>query len=103
MIAGCGSGMHAIQVANKAALSDVTAIDISLTNLGYAKIKAEEHNIKNINFLHADILEMDSYKEDFDCIESVGVLHHMENPKLGFSTLSNKLKPGGIMKLGLTS
>tara|TARA_B100001540_G_C15804495_1_gene641399 strand:- start:132 stop:2570 length:2439 start_codon:yes stop_codon:yes gene_type:complete len=103
LIAGCGSGMHAIQVANKAALSDVTAIDISLTNLGYAKIKAEEHNIKNINFLHADILEMDSYKEDFDCIESVGVLHHMENPKLGFSTLSNKLKPGGIMKLGLYS
>jgi 2-polyprenyl-3-methyl-5-hydroxy-6-metoxy-1,4-benzoquinol methylase len=39
----------------------------------------------------------------FDLIESVGVLHHLENPFEGLKVLQSLLKPHGLMKLGFYS
>ena len=39
----------------------------------------------------------------FDIIESAGVLHHMADPVAGWRTLTNCLKPNGLMKIGLYS
>jgi SAM-dependent methyltransferase len=41
--------------------------------------------------------------KEFDIIESAGVLHHMDEPMAGWRVLTDLLKPGGLMKIGLYS
>jgi SAM-dependent methyltransferase len=53
--------------------------------------------------LQADILKLNQLKQKFNIIESVGVLHHMDEPMAGWRVLKDLLKPGGLMKIGLYS
>jgi tetratricopeptide (TPR) repeat protein/SAM-dependent methyltransferase len=103
LVAGCGTGQHAIQPATRFANAKVTAIDLSKSSLAYAKRKTSELGITNIDFGRADILKLDELGRSFDIIESVGVLHHLENPMAGWQILNKLLRPGGLMKIGLYS
>ena len=103
LIAGCGTGQHSIGTAAKFKGSNVTAIDLSLSSLAYAKRKTEELAIKNIEYMQADILNLRKLNKQFDIIESAGVLHHMDNPIAGWQVLTDCLKPGGLMMIGLYS
>ena len=60
-------------------------------------------DIQNIEFMQADILNLQDLNRKFPVIESVGVLHHMEDPEHGWAILRNMLQPGGVMKIGLYS
>ncbi len=103
LVAGCGTGQHAITTATKYKNSFVTAIDLSSKSLCYAKRKADELDIKNIEFIEMDILDLKNYSKKFEIIESVGVLHHMKEPITGWQILSNILKPNGLLMIGLYS
>jgi len=81
----------------------VLAIDLSLSSLAYAKRKSEELGVKNIDYMQADILALGRLNEQFDIIESAGVLHHMDNPMAGWKVLTDCLKSGGLMNIGLYS
>lgn len=103
LVAGCGTGQHAITTATKFKNSFITAIDLSSKSLSYAKRKANDLGIKNIDFIQMDILDLEDYGKKFEIIESVGVLHHMKNPLLGWQILSQILKPNGLLMIGLYS
>ena len=103
LIAGCGTGQHAIESAAAWRDSKLLAVDISLASLSYAKRKTGELNLENIDFLHADILDLRSLNRLFDVVECVGVLHHMWDPETGLKVLTDLLKPGGMIKVGLYS
>ncbi|MDC3020982.1 tetratricopeptide repeat protein [Paracoccaceae bacterium] len=103
LVAGCGTGQHSIRNAIRFKDSKVLAIDLSLSSLGYAKRKTEELGVGNIEYMQADILDLSKLGKKFDIVESVGVLHHMDNPAAGWRVLTNCLKPGGLMKIGLYS
>lgn len=103
LVAGCGTGQHPIGTASRFKNCRVLAIDLSLSSLAYAKRKALELGIKNIEFMHADILDLEKLNTQFDIIESSGVLHHMDNPMAGWKILKNCLKVGGLMNIGLYS
>ena len=103
LVAGCGTGQHSIQPATRYKASKVTAVDLSLASLAYAKRQSAKLNIDNISFFQADILQLDEIEKQFDVVECVGVLHHLENPFLGWETLVRRVKPGGLMKIGLYS
>jgi SAM-dependent methyltransferase/tetratricopeptide (TPR) repeat protein len=103
LIAGCGTGRHAITYAAVHLGSRVTAIDLSNASLAYASRKANELGVGNIEFLCADILDLDALGEKFDVISSVGVLHHMADPAQGLQRLADVLSPGGYLMLGLYS
>ena len=103
LVAGCGTGEHAIKVANRFKNSSVLAIDLSLESLSYAKRKTKELNFKNIEYIQGDILNIKNLKKQFDIIECVGTLHHMGDPFKGWKNLVNCLSPEGIMKIGLYS
>ncbi|MBF96582.1 MAG: hypothetical protein CMJ13_05090 [Pelagibacterales bacterium] len=60
LIAGCGPGRHAINTAGTFRDSKVTAIDLSLPSLAYAKRMTEELGINNVDYLKMDILEVAS-------------------------------------------
>jgi tetratricopeptide (TPR) repeat protein/SAM-dependent methyltransferase len=103
LIAGCGTGQHSIETSYRFQNSNVLAIDLSLSSLAYAQRKSNELNLNNIKFMHGDILDFSKLDQRYDIVESVGVLHHMENPFDGWKSLVNCLKPGGLMKIGLYS
>ncbi len=103
LIAGCGTGYAACMTAMLYPNAKITAIDLSLASLSYAKKKATELGLKNITFYRADILDLDALDQKFDVIECSGVLHHMHDPLEGWQNLIKKLKPDGKMHIGLYS
>ena len=103
LVAGCGTGQHIAIIADKYLNSQILGIDLSLASLAYAKRKVEELNLKNVEFLQADILQLKNLKKKFNIIECVGTLHHMEDPVAGLKILLNLLEPNGLLKLGLYS
>ncbi len=103
LVAGCGTGLHAILAATSYAFSNVLAIDLSRTSLSYAIRKAGEIGIRNVRFAQADILKIGAIEKRFDVIESFGVLHHLRDPAAGLAQLVSLLKPNGYMMLGLYS
>ena len=102
LIAGCGTGKH-LFIADSYSNANILGVDLSLSSLAYAKRKTEEAGLKNINYLQSDILGLKNLKKKFDVIESVGVLHHMQDPKEGLKILLSLLEPHGLLKLGLYS
>ena len=103
LIAGCGTGQHSIEAASYYLDCKVIAVDLSLASLAYAKRKTTELEISNLSYLQADILNLNKLESEFDIIESAGVLHHMDEPMAGWRVLTNLLKTGGLMKIGLYS
>jgi SAM-dependent methyltransferase len=103
LIAGCGTGQQPIETASRFANCKVTAVDLSRASLAYAQRKTSELGITNIEYLQADILNLGELGQEFDIIESSGVLHHMEEPMAGWKVLTDLLKTGGLMNIGLYS
>ncbi|MEJ2042571.1 MAG: methyltransferase domain-containing protein [Reinekea sp.] len=103
LIAGAGTGKHALHVARYFRNVEVLAIDLSKQALAYAQRQATRYGIRNIRFLCADILQLQALDEKFHVIECSGVLHHMKSPEDGLKTLKTLLKPQGLIKLGLYS
>ncbi|HTO49875.1 MAG TPA: methyltransferase domain-containing protein [Burkholderiales bacterium] len=103
LIAGCGTGRHAIMYATGYLGARVTAIDLSSASLAYARRQADELGVRNVEFLRADILDLGALGLKFDVVSSVGVLHHMADPAEGLRRLTDLLVPGGYLMLGLYS
>jgi 2-polyprenyl-3-methyl-5-hydroxy-6-metoxy-1,4-benzoquinol methylase len=103
LVAGCGTGQHSIGTASRFSDCQVTAVDLSLASLAYAKRMTTDLGITNLEYLQADILILNQLKKKFDIVESVGVLHHMDEPMAGWRILTDLLKPGGLIRIGLYS
>ena len=103
LIAGCGTGRHALMIATTIPDAAVTAIDISETSLTYARDRASDMGVTNIDFRQLDLLQVASLGSRFDHIECAGVLHHMDNPKAGWRALRDVMALNGTMRIGLYS
>ena len=104
LVAGCGTGQQSIHAARAYADCKITAIDLSLNSLSYAKRKTLEYGLTNIEYIRANLLDIAKVThEKFDLIECSGVLHHMRAPEIGLKKLCESLKDGGILRLGLYS
>jgi Flp pilus assembly protein TadD/SAM-dependent methyltransferase len=103
LIAGCGTGQHAILTAQEHVGARTLAIDLSRSSLGYAASKTRALGLENIEYAQADIMRLGSLERRFDLIESVGVLHHLADPYAGWRVLLSLLRPGGLMRIGLYS
>jgi tetratricopeptide (TPR) repeat protein/2-polyprenyl-3-methyl-5-hydroxy-6-metoxy-1,4-benzoquinol methylase len=103
LIAGCGTGSQPISVIQRFRDLRVLAVDLSLNSISYAKRKTQELGIPNIEYAQADILKLGDITRTFDVIASVGVLHHLADPFVGWRILLSRLRPGGFMHLGFYS
>ncbi len=103
LIAGCGTGQHALSAASRYSNASVLAIDLSLNSLAYALRKSRQYQFSNIEFAQADIMELGTLGREFDLIECSGVLHHLEDPISGWQVLLDCLRPKGLMKIALYS
>ena len=89
---GGGTGLLALPLAKQAKF--VTLVDISEKMLEQARLKAEQQDIKNIQFLEQDLLEKPLEKE-FDLIVVCRVLHHMLDLDAALSLFHQHLKEDG--------
>jgi 2-polyprenyl-3-methyl-5-hydroxy-6-metoxy-1,4-benzoquinol methylase len=103
LIAGCGTGEHPFDVAQKSPNARILAVDLSRASLAYARRKGREEGLRNIDYAQADILQLGAIGRSFDRIEAVGVLHHLADPKAGWRILVSMLRPNGVMRIGLYS
>lgn len=103
LVAGCGTGLHPIQVARAQPDSAILAVDLSVASLAYAARMARRHGVANITFAQADILKLGTLGRKFAIVESVGVLHHMQDPLGGWKVLAGLLEDDGLMRIALYS
>lgn len=103
LVAGCGTGEHSITCEQVIRGANILAVDLSMASLAYAKRKTIQMGIGSIEYAQADLLKIASIGKTFDVIESVGVLHHLEDPFEGWEALLTVLKPNGLMRLGFYS
>jgi 2-polyprenyl-3-methyl-5-hydroxy-6-metoxy-1,4-benzoquinol methylase len=103
LIAGCGTGKHAVQSALSFPGSQTLAVDLSRASLAYAARKTRELGLdRRITYAQADLLELDG-EARFDMVQATGVLHHMADPFEGARRLCRLARPGGLIALGLYS
>lgn len=103
LVAGCGTGKHVFDIVQQWPRARVLAIDLSRASLAYARRKTREAGLEGIDYVQADILKLAACGRTFDRIESVGVLHHLKEPRAAWRVLLSLLKPNGVMRIGLYS
>ncbi|MBI3506234.1 MAG: methyltransferase domain-containing protein [Proteobacteria bacterium] len=101
LMPGAGTGQHPLTVAANYANVEVEAVDLSRASLAYGLVKAEEFGVRNIHFSQADILDLPKLGASWGHVESIGVLHHMANPRAGLEALVAVSVPGSFVRLGL--
>ncbi|HMV47447.1 MAG TPA: methyltransferase domain-containing protein [Blastocatellia bacterium] len=89
---GCGKGRHTRLIGEWGA-RDVVGVDLSVA------VEAAYRNTRdlpNVHIIQADIYRL-PLKAAFDYAFSVGVLHHLPDPRAGFASLVKHVKPGGAI------
>lgn len=92
---GCGTGHRLIGLASCYPQIHFVGLDMTQKSIQTAKKLAEHHNVQNISFIHDKIENYEEY-EEYDIVVSTGVLHHMEDPSIGFKIINQALKQDGL-------
>ena len=103
LIAGCASGLSAVELARQANNARVLAIDFNLASLSYGKRMAQSFGLTNLEFAQADIMKGGALGKQFDFIHCSGLLDHLATPWEGWRILLGLLRPGGTMQVGVHS
>ena len=93
---GGGTGLLALPLAKQA--KSVILVDISEKMLEQARLKAEQQDIKNIQFLEQNLLA-NPLEQEFDLIVVSRVLHHMPDLDEALSLFHQHLKEDGQLLL----
>jgi SAM-dependent methyltransferase len=87
---GCGKGRHTELVARWGA-REVVGVDLSdAVDTAFAATR----NLESVHIIQADLYHLPLARV-FDYAFSVGVLHHLPDPRAGFRSLASRVKPGG--------
>ena len=89
---GGGTGLLALPLAKQA--KSVTLVDISEKMLEQARLKAEQQDIKNIQFLEQDLLT-NPLEQQFDLIVVSRVLHHIPDLDATLAMFHQHLRENG--------
>ncbi|WP_102275333.1 class I SAM-dependent methyltransferase [Cytobacillus massiliigabonensis] len=95
---GCGPGRNAIFFAKKGC--SVDAVDLSIESLKWAKERSIENNV-NVNFIQANIFELDIEEGAYDIVYDSGCFHHIApHRRMSYIDLVKRaLKPNGFFAL----
>lgn len=87
---GCGKGRHTSLAASWGA-REVIGVDLSAA---VETAFAATRDLENVHIVQADIYRM-PFARVFDYAFSVGVLHHLPDPRAGFLSLASRVKDCG--------
>ena len=91
---GCGGGLLAEPMSRLGA--EVVAIDPSATNIGTARVHAEEAGLA-IDYQAVTAEDMAAAGETFDIVLNMEVIEHVIDPAAFVAVCGRLLKPGGLM------
>lgn len=96
---GCGTGQlsHFLSLGN----NHVLGIDLSQASLALALRHKLRYGLHRVGFVQMNILDLAIRDASFDVVISMGALHHTRDAKGAFSSLVRKVKPGGVVVVGL--
>ena len=89
---GCGKGRHT-QLAARWGAREVIGVDLSVA---VETAFAATRGLQNAHIVQADIYHL-PFSRSFDYAFSIGVLHHLPDPRAGFRSLASKVKSGGYI------
>jgi len=77
-------------------VKEIYGIDIPSKMIAAARRQADEHHIENIHFSKSTLFDDKLYKESFDVILAIGILHLVEDVPGAIQRTNELLKPGGL-------
>lgn len=95
---GCGNGFVLSRYARAGA--EVYGVDITETGIDLCRKRFGYMDLQG-DFRVANAERLPFPDATFDCVSSVGVLHHIPDPERGFAEIRRVLKPGGLFVLML--
>ena len=95
---GCGNGFVLSRYARAGA--EVYGVDITETGIDLCRKRFGHMGLIG-DFRVANAESLPFPDATFDCVSSVGVLHHIPHPERGFAEIRRVLKPGGLFVLML--
>jgi SAM-dependent methyltransferase len=99
---GCGTGENTVALAKYFPQAEVFGADINPASLELAGKLADRHALP-IKFVHCDIARnlADNLRAaspgPFDLVCSIGVLHHLAQPRDGFAAVRQIVHPDGLL------
>jgi len=96
---GCGTGQlsNFLSIANRT----VFATDMCLNSLGLGRAFARKHQLERVHFVQMNLFRPVFKPGSFHLVISNGVLHHTSDPFLAFRSISELVRPGGYILVGL--
>jgi SAM-dependent methyltransferase len=102
--AGCGTGVSSDYLCHLNPGASLLAVDISAGALQVARERTRRSGaaaqVQELRIEQRSLLDLQG-EGPFDYINSVGVLHHLDQPGLGLRALADLLCPGGLLHLFL--
>ena len=102
--AGCGTGVSTDYLCHLNPGSQVLAVDISGGALELARERTRRSGaaaqVEELRIEQRSLLDLEP-DDRFDYINSVGVLHHLDQPEAGLRALAAQLAPEGVLHLFL--
>ena len=96
---GCGTGQLSNFLGTAGRI--VFGTDICLNSLNMGQRFKLNNGLKTVYFIQMNLFKPVFTKRLFDLIICNGVLHHTSDPFAGFVSISELLKPGGFIVIGL--
>jgi SAM-dependent methyltransferase len=96
---GCGIGTDSVNFTRNGA--NLTIVELSSESLAITKRRLELENLQ-ANFINGDAEELDQLlpaNKKFDLVYSFGVIHHTPHPERVIRAITNRLKPGGELRM----
>ena len=96
---GCGTGQltHFLQINN----NHLLGVDMSLGSLRLAVEHKRLNALPRSAFAQMNIFDLAVKDDSFDVVIAHGVLHHTFDAASAFSAIARKVKPGGVIMVGL--
>jgi ubiquinone/menaquinone biosynthesis C-methylase UbiE len=94
---GCGPGTITADLAGLVAPGRVTALDRSPDLIDQARQTIEERGLDNVDFVLADIHDLDLPDASFDVVHAHQVLQHVADPVHALSEMGRVCVPGGVV------
>ncbi len=90
----CGTGTFTVESA--AIVQRVCAVDISAKMLDVTRKKASKRSLENIDYVQANIFDVNYPEDTFDVVLAFNILHLLEEPQPVVQKINALLKPGGL-------
>ncbi len=95
--AGCGVGAQTVTLARQSPGARIVAVDISKESLALARERVASSGADNVEFHHADLMELPFPPGSFDHVFLCFVLEHLAEPEAVLRALLRMLRPGGTL------